>query len=46
MKKLVEFKLDGEPVYVETEISEQQGIELVRLCRNCRYSTAAIWTIG
>lgn len=31
MKKLVEFELDGQPVYVETEISEQQGIELVSL---------------
>jgi len=31
MKKLVEFELNGQPVYVETEISEQQGIELVSL---------------
>ncbi len=31
MKKLVEFELDGQSVYVETEISEQQGIELVSL---------------
>ncbi len=31
MKKLIEFELDGQPVYVETEISEQQGIELVSL---------------
>ncbi|WYD81557.1 MAG: CU044_2847 family protein [Candidatus Electrothrix gigas] len=29
MKKLVEFNLNGQPIYVETEISEQQGIELV-----------------
>ncbi|MCI5190778.1 MAG: hypothetical protein D3905_13520 [Candidatus Electrothrix sp. AS4_5] len=29
MKQLVEFNLNGQPVYVETEISEQQGIELV-----------------
>ncbi|MCI5157484.1 MAG: hypothetical protein D3906_03425 [Candidatus Electrothrix sp. AUS1_2] len=29
MKKLIEFELDGRPVYVETTISEQQGIELV-----------------
>ena len=31
MKKLIEFELDGQPVYVETVISEQQGIELVSL---------------
>ena len=31
MKKLVEFELNGQPVYVETAISEQQGIELVSL---------------
>ncbi|MCI5136468.1 MAG: hypothetical protein D3920_15700 [Candidatus Electrothrix sp. AW2] len=29
MKQLVEFDLNGQPIYVETEISEQQGIELV-----------------
>ncbi|XOF32475.1 MAG: hypothetical protein ACL93V_10550 [Candidatus Electrothrix sp. YB6] len=29
MKKLVEFELDGQPVYVETEISEQQGMERI-----------------
>jgi hypothetical protein len=29
MKKLIEFELDGQPVYVETEISGQQGIDLV-----------------
>lgn len=26
MKKLVEFELDGQPVYVETEITEAEGL--------------------
>ncbi|WP_420207816.1 CU044_2847 family protein [Candidatus Electronema sp. JC] len=29
MKKLVEFELDGQPVYFETEISEAEGIRRV-----------------
>ena len=29
MKKLIEFELDGQPVYVETEISEGQGLERI-----------------
>lgn len=33
MKKLVEFELNGQPVYVETEISEQQGME--RIAQGC-----------
>ena len=29
MKKLIEFELDGQPVYIETEISDQQGMERI-----------------
>jgi hypothetical protein len=29
MKKLVAFELDGQSVFVETEISEQQGLERI-----------------
>jgi hypothetical protein len=29
MKKLIEFELDGQPVYVEAEVSEAEGVRLV-----------------
>lgn len=31
MKKLIEFELDGQPVYVEAEISEPEGTRRVSL---------------
>ncbi|WP_417914540.1 CU044_2847 family protein [Candidatus Electronema sp. JM] len=29
MKKLIEFELDGQPVYVEGEVSEAEGMQLI-----------------
>ncbi len=41
MKKLIEFELDGQPVYVEAEVSEAEGIRLVSLGENNEPEKAA-----